>query len=229
MVVSNKADVYAFHRSMAAIEKFSFHASGICRHAFVATRPLPDAMTDRVLDRWTRAPTPPPGSGAATPVLTVIFPTSHLTMDAPASGKATYLAAAAEGNSTIVRMLFTRDDEGALIRQSQGGQWALVTYFPLPSGEALALLRLEDRFEGPTLIQDRTGTGDDDDIVLPAAPTPSIPRPVLFTLTTRPEETVCWELSGFRLKRGFARALFPDADMIRNTIVLDKTARSRPD
>lgn len=42
-------DVYLATRSMAKIEKFSFHKSGICRSAFTNEHGTPQTMTDRVM------------------------------------------------------------------------------------------------------------------------------------------------------------------------------------
>jgi hypothetical protein len=52
---TNKNEVYAAHRTLAHIEKLSFHSSGICRRAFTNEQGTTTTMTDRVIDKWRRA------------------------------------------------------------------------------------------------------------------------------------------------------------------------------
>ena len=47
---------------MGGIEKFSFHASGICRHAFTEEEGPGDGEMDRVLQRWQREVPVPAGA-----------------------------------------------------------------------------------------------------------------------------------------------------------------------
>jgi hypothetical protein len=74
---------------MGGVEKISFHSSCICRRAFLEDRPLPASMSNRLLDRWIRAETLPPGTGNAVAVLTILFPEGHLSQDISAPPKET--------------------------------------------------------------------------------------------------------------------------------------------
>lgn len=72
---SQSNDVYLLTRSMGSITKFSFHASGVCRWALVGDRP---DRGDRAMLKWRRGPVPPAGSGRGALLLSLVFPTSHL-------------------------------------------------------------------------------------------------------------------------------------------------------
>jgi hypothetical protein len=49
LVFTRGNDVYAAHRSMANVEKISFHQSKISRRAFTNDHGIPSTMTDRVM------------------------------------------------------------------------------------------------------------------------------------------------------------------------------------
>jgi len=127
--------------SIAGVEKYSFNKSGMCRSAHTGADGAPAALRDRAGFRWRRAATPPRGSGRASRVAWIAFPTDYLSRPtveddgeilwidaAPACG-ATYVefAIAAEPergirgvldimqDRTLVRCASTRRNPGHLL------------------------------------------------------------------------------------------------------------------
>ena len=84
-IAIRKSDVYV--NTSLKNSKFSFHESGICRHAFTAEYGAPPGMNDRVMERWRRAEIPPPNSGRACSVLELAFPTDFLSAGLEVSPK----------------------------------------------------------------------------------------------------------------------------------------------
>lgn len=133
-------DVYLATRRMAAIEKYSFHKSMICRLAFTKEHGTPSTMADRAAYKWRRAPTTPAGSDRASRVAWLAVPTDYLSrlseiddgpsivwIDAAPPGGATYieLAFTAEARSRIEQS-FTQNDRRLLLYQSVGTHEAFI-------------------------------------------------------------------------------------------------------
>ena len=138
---TSQSDVYLATRSMASIEKLSFHSSLICRRAFSSEHGTPPTMPDRLIHRWRRRPAPTRGEGTATRVAWIAFPTNllSLTPSAPAPTPLKPIAlipAAPPDGATYVEVAFTRETE-ADVRASfaNRGDRHLVLYQPLPNGE----------------------------------------------------------------------------------------------
>ena len=55
------SDVYVAARTVAGVQKFSFHESGAWRYAWVGTPPGGTADDDRAIDRWRRSAAGPAG------------------------------------------------------------------------------------------------------------------------------------------------------------------------
>jgi hypothetical protein len=109
---SSRNEVYAAHRTMGGLEKLSFHSSRICRRAFTGRHQLPPSMTDRVIQRWTRAETLPAGKGRGIAILTVILPEAHLSPDISSTTKqAAWLPAPLPGEARFLQALFTQEGE----------------------------------------------------------------------------------------------------------------------
>lgn len=221
-VFTNKNEVFATHRTMAGVEKFSFHASRHCRRAFIKTHKLPPTMTDRVLTRWMRAETPLLGEDRAIAVLTVIFPEGHLSPELPGSLKETiWLSNPSVGEARFMRIIFTNESENRLSQILN--DHSIVAYHVLPNGEAVAILSWSEKFEQRTLIME-SSLGVMKDLVMPSSYEAGIERPVGFTMYTQPDEMCCIELSGYWVDSGEGRRRHPAADTLsRNNIIQNGT------
>jgi len=127
--------------SIAGSEKYSFNKSGMCRSAHTGAEGAPAGLRDRAGFRWRRAVTPPRGSGKASRVAWIAFPTDYLSRPiaeddadivwidaAPACG-ATYveIAIAAEPEQNIRSVVDIVQDR------------TLVRCAALPHGETLVI------------------------------------------------------------------------------------------
>ena len=221
-IFSVKDEVYALHRTSASAEKISFHSSRICRRAFVSGHPLPAGLNDRVLQRWTRAPTQPAGTEGAVKVLTIIFPQAHLSGGPETTKRVTWLVAPTSPNMAACAMLiYTNDSEGDVRALFARHGSALVAYHGLPNGEAIAILS----YDHSLLLATALGVGDPTDpmvVVMPNYPTPAVARTTKVTLMNQPDELVCVELTGFKLGRQAAEQMYPDADRLERVQVIDR-------
>jgi hypothetical protein len=104
--VTRGGDVFLALRKMAAISKYSFHKSGICRGAFTTQftdeHGTPAALSgDRVISKWRRAPTPARGKGGGSRVAWIAFPTGYLSrLPLENPGEIVCVDAAPEGAAT---------------------------------------------------------------------------------------------------------------------------------
>lgn len=108
-------DVYLATRSMAKIEKYSFHKSGICRSAFTNEHGTPQTMTDRAMFKWKRLATPAAGEGRASLVAWLAFPTDYLSQPSASSVEGVaWIEAAPAGGATYVEFAFTRESQKSI-------------------------------------------------------------------------------------------------------------------
>jgi hypothetical protein len=136
--VTQSGDVYLANRTMAGIDKYSFHQSGICRSAFTSEHGIPSAMTDRAIFKWRRASTPAVGDEGIAQVAVFSFPTDYLSRPTNQNTDGvTWITAAQAGRSTCVEFAFTSESRNTVetalcMREGHG----LLLYSMLPSGEA---------------------------------------------------------------------------------------------
>lgn len=221
-IFSHSNDVYATHRTSGQTEKISFHASRLCRRAFLSTHRLPADLADRVMHRWRRADTPPAQTGRATAVLSIDFPAAHLTesLSVPTK-KITWIPAAPLGNSVNIQLMYTNDTQDEFEQQIAPSGRELLHFHSLPNGEAMAITRAIRIWECETIIMG-VRPGDEKEIVLPGVPTPGRERPILVSVYHQPDELCCYEFSGFELPVGQGRTLFPDAGVLSRDRILDR-------
>lgn len=131
-------DVYLATRSMAKMQKYSFHKSGICRSAFTKENGTPRTMTDRAMFKWNRLPTPAAGVGKASRVAWLGFPTDYLSRPCTTNVKGiVWVEAAPAGGATYVEFAFTRESQKSIEAAFQERQErSLLAYIELPSDEA---------------------------------------------------------------------------------------------
>lgn len=130
-------DVYLATRSMAKIEKYSFHKSGICRGAFTNEHGTPQTMTDRAMFKWKRLPTPTAGERKASRVAWLGFPTDYLSQP-PVSGVEVWLGSRrrrpAELPTLNLHSHESQESIEAAFRERR--ERKLLAYVALPSDEA---------------------------------------------------------------------------------------------
>lgn len=136
--VTQSGDIYLANRTMAGIDKYSFHQSGICRSAFTSEFGTPSTMTDRAIFKWRRASTPAVGGRGIAQVAVFSFPTDYLSRPTNQNTDGvTWLTAAQAGRSTCVEFSFTSESRNTVetaLCMREGHE--LLLYLMLPSGEA---------------------------------------------------------------------------------------------
>jgi hypothetical protein len=210
IIATAKNDVYAAHRISKGAEKLSFHQSRICRRAFTKEYGAPKTMTDRVLDRWTRAETPPAGTNRMVRLLSICFPGGHITPSTVSTKKPTILLEpAVPGRSKNLEVALTNDPPAivaALIEQRLAKVSAVVlATHKMPNGETLVLFSCDTEHHLGDLIMP-AGMHEPDDLVFPLTGSTGQPIPIFLTTYIRPQGDddcfTCFELMGFRVPGG---------------------------
>jgi hypothetical protein len=183
---SNGNDVYLTTTGMAGIEKFSFHGSGICRHAFTKEEGPADGETDRVLHRWRReVPVP---AGALVQVLTARFPSDYLSTSLRPEGKAVaWLPAAAPGSATLVDFAFSGAGEEATREMAESTGRTIVSYTDLPNGDGFVVTSMHHAWTGESFTMPGLFDRPDQYVVSKSDPFGS-GRPTRFTLFIDPTQ-----------------------------------------
>jgi hypothetical protein len=151
---TNGNDVYAAVRSMAHIEKLSFHQSGICRNAFTDAYGKPATLSDRATIKWKRAEVPPQGYGRASRVLLLAVPTNFLSVGRGSIRKpVTWIKPAPAGMATYIEFLFTREDALALQWLfAKRGLRTMIDFMPLPNGNNFVVCAHYDRWDERSVL-----------------------------------------------------------------------------
>jgi len=210
-VWSQNDEIYAAHRNMGHIEKFSFHKSGICRRAFVSERPQPTGMSDRVLGRWTRDKTPEAGQHQAVSLLEIVFPDGHLSAQAAIGpSSVNWLGTPGSGAARTVQLLLTNEDESTYRALTKSDGCAVLVFRTLPNGES-AVIRT---FVHPWTDGDLVGISQrahEDDWVFSAAYVMGIERSLFLSMFTGPNGTRVVEMSGYKVPTGEGLHRYPHA------------------
>lgn len=134
--ITRIGDVYLCTKGMGGIIKYSFHKSGICRHAFTKEHGIPNTLTDRATIKWKKADTLPKGNGQASRVAWLSFPTDYLSRDIDVGKKKiTWINAAPVGKSTFLEMCYTNEDKESILNAFQNNGRKLVSFTNLPNNE----------------------------------------------------------------------------------------------
>lgn len=206
--VTAPGDVYLAVRGMGGIEKYSFHQSGICRSAFTKEHGVPSTMKDRAIFKWVRAKTPFQGSGRASRIVWMAFPTDFLSRPShPVPAKTLCIQAAPAGDATFIELAFTFESQNSVVSAFGTNGRRLHAYLPLPSGEAL-------------IVDSYCADWTNDELRSPPAPGSVFPellfshkdpegtgRPVRIRFGPAPKDgdaLVLQELGGYKLPAGTA-------------------------
>jgi hypothetical protein len=125
--------------SIAGVEEYCFNKSGMCRSAHSGADAAPAPLRDRAGFKWRRAATPPRGSGRASRVAWIAFPTDYLSRPTVEDdGEILWIDAAPASGATYVEFAFAAEPEQGIrgvldIMQDR----TLVRCAALPSGETL--------------------------------------------------------------------------------------------
>jgi hypothetical protein len=195
-------DVYLATRSMAKIEKYSFHKSGICRSAFTNEHGTPPAMADRAMFKWNRLPTPAAGDGKASRIAWLGFPTDYLSKTYFSDVEGVFwIEAAPSGGATYVEFAFTREPlESIKAAFREHEQRKLLVYVKLPAGEAFFGSYYHADWENKDLTM--PGNGEVADIVFSSRDPYGTGRPIRILFGPRPADgdaVVLQELGGYAI------------------------------
>lgn len=221
---SNKNDIYAASRGLAHVEKFSFHASGICRHAFTKQYGTPSTLTDRAMAKWRRAPTPPAGGSQTSQVLSVAFPSDFLSSDLDEEPKPfTRIDAAPAGMATVVTLLFCRD-KPAKIRDARAvADTQIHSIFALSTGEQFVVASGFIDWEHQDFWMPASH-GQPMDFIFASAD--SSGRPLRITMLSNPKDgdcLFCKEIGGHKETPSASRTL--QHKFTRNQIIASHHSR----
>ena len=104
-------EAYLLQRAMGKVQKFSFHKTGICRWAQIEERA---DGSDRAILRWRRDPVPEAGSGQACRLVSLAFPTNHLSARGEGVDKVDWIEPALTGHAAMVEISLTREDRATI-------------------------------------------------------------------------------------------------------------------
>jgi hypothetical protein len=145
--ITSLGDVYVAALGMGGIHKYSFHVSGICRSAF--TKEYADSHSiDRAAHKWKRMSTPDAGSGIASRVAWIAFPTDYLScMSSRPQKRSIEISSAPRGGAAYIELAYTRvSKEQVLFAFSTNGR-VLHSYVELPFGESFFMASYHTTWE----------------------------------------------------------------------------------
>jgi hypothetical protein len=198
---SRNSEVYAAHRGFGGVQKFSFHTPNICR---LAPSKVPGIIRKPAISEWRRDPTPAVGSGRVVRVLRIGFATDLLSsaLERPAR-KIIWIEPAPAGSSTVLDLMFTRDNEAsfsdALAGEPASIGHKLLVYQPLPNEEAFCISRWYSPEADKTLRMPASHGHTHDLIVYPRDPD-ATGRPIRLTIFSRPKDgdlMNVWEMGAY--------------------------------
>ncbi len=150
--VGTKGDVYLASRTLAHIQKFSYHVSGICRNAFTSAHGTPIAMDDRLMYKWNRAQTPLAGEMSGSLVALLAFPSDYLSNVSSSDESIKnllWIPAAPAGSATYVEVFYTNENEESIHEISTKRN--ILSYTKLPNLEAVCISTYFDKWENSDL------------------------------------------------------------------------------
>lgn len=193
-------EAYCLQRGMGARHhKFSFHKSGNCRWAMI--RPGMSGA-ERAMLQWQREPIPPTGSGQASLLLLIAFPTNHLSAPQTEERKGIrWIDPAPLGWAVMIEILMTTEDSGTIERSfDKSGERQLLYCQTLRNG--MRLCAAASLFDcGPVNLNapctDAPGTVFGD-LVFPDRDEENTGRPVrMIFMPSKDLPPTVWELGGY--------------------------------
>ncbi len=197
---AKREQVYLSQRSLGGIKKLSFHSELICRDAFTSEHGVPATMKERAVRQWKRAITPDGGASAASLVGMIGFPTDYLSTTAERSEKhIAWIDAAPAGMTTVIELMFTRDDEASFRKVAQVGARKVIEYIDLENGEAFAIASNISELQEQDFVMPASHSHNQD-LVISASDPLKTGRPVRVTTYKYPKDgdaLMAWEFGGY--------------------------------
>ena len=201
--VTTPGDVYLAIKSMAGIEKYSFHRSGICRSAFTKEYGTPSSMNDRVISKWKRLSTPPRGSGQASRVAWLAFPTDYLSrLNEQENKKTLTIPAAPSGGATFLEMAFTAETQNSVLCNLEIANRTLVLFTEISSEEAFLVFSYHGEWENSDLQSPPAEGSIFPDLLFSAHDPENTGRPVRIRISSNPKDgdaVLIRELGGYKV------------------------------
>lgn len=215
-------EVYAAGSNMGGVEKYSFHSSTDCLRMFTEEHKRRASMKYRLIQKWNRAATVPAGTLGAVALVSWIIPEACLSPHLPKPKKnPTWIAPPDAGHAVTIQLLQTRETAGdleAMLHASHSLIWTAA----LPNGETLAIRTFQHPWEGNDVVVPANMAAQRD-LILPRIYADEPPRSVAFSLFLQPEEAVVIQLSGYWADAGQGLVLYPNADTVTHTSVIQST------
>jgi hypothetical protein len=202
---ARKSEVYAAHRNMGGIQKFSFHTPTLCRHAFTKEFGPPSGRSNRAMQEWHRGSTPPAGSNQIVRVLRIGIATDHLStkLGETPPGNTHWISPAPSGGSTVIDLSLTKDNEAtlrdALEFEPAHLEHKLLAYSQLPNGEVLSISSWHSD-QAEKVFRVLAAPHDARDLLILPIDPDNTGRPVRLTLFSNPKDgdfISVWELGGY--------------------------------
>ena len=202
--ITSSGDVYLATRMMGGIEKFSFHLSGICRSAFTKEYGTPATMSDRAIFKWVRTKTPALGSGGASRIAWIAFPTDFLSRNTEASkAKVDWIHATEPGGATYIEMAYTIESEQTVRSAFSENSKLLHSYTSLPNGEAFFVASYQSDWENADLRSPSAQDSVFPELMFSADAPNDTGRPIRIRFGPRPKDgdaLVLQELGGYKIE-----------------------------
>lgn len=190
-------------RDSGAIHKFSFHSTGICRWAGLRER---SDGRDRAMLKWKRGAVPETGSRLGSLLLSIMFPTSHLSVCTDSFTKSIrWIEPAPQGQATNVEAFLTSESSSVVADAFTGrSERELLALGTLRDGTHVGLARsyvdcgpVELRSpRNPALPSSVFG-----DLTFPEHDALDTGRPVRLLMVPQPRDgapaPTAWELGGY--------------------------------
>ncbi|MBX9699533.1 MAG: hypothetical protein K2X74_08850 [Acetobacteraceae bacterium] len=192
-------DAYLLTRSTGRFHKFSFHRSGICRWAEVRPR---DDGRDRCMLKWSRDPVPPAGQSGVALLVSLIFPTNHLSTRSDGDPRISWILPAPVDSATVVEIGLTAERAEDVARIClQSGVRELLHFQSLRRQDHLIATRRVVEC-GPVELKAPGDPGVPGqlfgDMVFPNKDHANTGRPIRMILFARDQvPPVIWELGGY--------------------------------
>jgi hypothetical protein len=155
--------------------------------------------------KWRRAPTSSLGSGSASRVIMIAFPTDFLSRSKhDITKEIRWIDAAPAGQATFVEGAFTYESRQTVEAAFQSsGQRQLLEFIGFPSGEAFFVASSFDQWDDKTLTV--PGDGKVNDLVFSAADPDNSGRPIRIRFGPKPNDgdaLLLQELGGYAVSQG---------------------------
>jgi hypothetical protein len=194
-------DVYVTTTSQAGIHKYSFHQSGICRSAFTAEHGTPKNMTDRLIHKWVRTPTPLKESNKYSRLAWIAIPTNFLSQRIDNTRKKiSWVDAAPINNAVYIELVITSDSEEN-IKNKMHENNKILLFSPLVNGDSLLVFYYYGEWDNKELNSPPAKDSIFPELLFSENDPNNTGRPIRILMATQPcdNEAICiQELGGYK-------------------------------